>query len=52
MLLGRGGYISYAAVGIAADRGIITGEKELTLQTPQSFFARVQIDAHFKNEAL
>ena len=32
--------------------GIITGEKELTLQTPQSFFARVQIDAHFKNEAL
>lgn len=53
VILERSGYVSYANCGLPYYiGGEITDEKELTLQTPQSFFARFRIDVRVKNEAL
>lgn len=53
IILERSGYVSYANCGLPYYiGGEITDEKQLTLQTPQSFFARFRIDVRVKNEAL
>lgn len=53
IILERGGYISYANCGLPYYiGGEITEKNALTLQTPQSFFARFRIDVRVKNEAV
>ncbi len=49
----RSGYISYANCGLPYYVGdVITDEEELTLQTPESFFARFRITAKTRHEVL
>ena len=49
----RSGYISYANCGLPYYIGeVITDPKELTLQTPESFYRRFRIDARVHHEVL
>ncbi|MBQ7492553.1 MAG: FAD-dependent oxidoreductase [Clostridia bacterium] len=49
----RSGYISYANCGLPYYiGGVITDPEELTLQTPESFFARFRIRAMVRHEVL
>ncbi|MEG0824187.1 MAG: FAD-dependent oxidoreductase [Oscillospiraceae bacterium] len=53
VLLERGDYISYANCGLPYYiGGEITDKRDLTLQTPKSFFNRFRIDVRVGNEAL
>ncbi|MEG1396680.1 MAG: FAD-dependent oxidoreductase, partial [Oscillospiraceae bacterium] len=53
VLLERGDYISYANCGLPYYiGGEITDKRDLTLQTPKSFFSRFRIDVRVGNEAL
>lgn len=53
IILERGGYISYANCGLPYYiGGEITEKSALTLQTPESFRARFNIDVRVKNEAV
>lgn len=53
VILERSGYVSYANCGLPYYiGGEITDKRELTLQTPKSFFARFRIDVRVKNEVL
>ncbi|MDR1762475.1 MAG: FAD-dependent oxidoreductase [Dysgonamonadaceae bacterium] len=53
VMLERGGFISYANCGLPYYiGGEITDKEELTLQTPESFKARFNIDVRINNEAL
>ena len=47
----RSGYVSYANCGLPYYiGGVITDSEELTLQTPESFFARFRIDVRVHHE--
>ena len=47
----RSGYISYANCGLPYYiGGVIEDRSELTLQTPESFFARFRVDARVRHE--
>lgn len=47
----RTGFVSYANCGLPYYiGGVITGAEELTLQTPESFWARFRIDVRVKHE--
>ena len=47
----RSGHVSYANCGLPYYiGGVITDEKELTLQTPESFYHRFRIDVRVKHE--
>ena len=47
----RSGYISYANCGLPYYiGGVITDKEELTLQTPESFFARFRVDMRVHHE--
>ena len=47
----RSGYVSYASCGLPYYIGeVITDPEELTLQTPESFFARFRIRMHVHHE--
>ena len=47
----RSGYISYANCGLPYYIGdVITDPEELTLQTPESFFARFRVDMRVRHE--
>ena len=49
----RSGYISYANCGLPYYLGeIITDKKELTLQTPESFYNRFRIEAKVNHEVI
>lgn len=49
----RSGYISYANCGLPYYIGdVITNPEELTLQTPESFWDRFQVDMRAKHEVL
>ena len=49
----RSGYISYANCGLPYYVGdVIEDPEELTLQTPESFFARFRIDARVHHEVI
>ena len=49
----RSGYVSYANCGLPYYiGGIITDKEELTLQTPESFKARFDIDVKIKHEVM
>lgn len=51
IMLERSGYVSYANCGLPYYvGGEITDKRELTLQTPKSFYARFRIDVRVKNE--
>ncbi len=52
-MLERGPYISYANCGLPYYvGGEIEEEADLTLQSPQSFYARFRIDVRVRHEAL
>ena len=47
----RSGYISYANCGLPYYIGeVITDREELTLQTPESFYARFRVDVKVRHE--
>lgn len=47
----RTGYVSYANCGLPYYIGdVITDEEELTLQTPESFYARFRVNMHVRHE--
>ena len=49
----RGGYVSYANCGLPYYiGGVITDRKKLTLQTPQSFFSRFNVDVRVHSEVI
>ncbi len=49
----RGGYVSYANCGLPYYiGGVITDRKKLTLQTPQSFFSRFNVDVRVHSEVV
>lgn len=53
IMLERSGYVSYANCGLPYYiGGEITDKRQLTLQTPKSFFARFRIDVRVKNEVM
>lgn len=53
IVLERGGYVSFANCGLPYYiGGVITNQNNLTLQTPESFRARFNIDVRVNNEAL
>lgn len=53
IILERGEYISYANCGLPYYIGdVITDKEDLTLQTPQSFLRRFNIDVRVLNEAV
>lgn len=53
IVLERGGYVSFANCGLPYYiGGVITNQNNLTLQTPESFRARLNIDVRVNNEAL
>ena len=53
VMLERTGYVSYANCGLPYYvGGTIAGEDDLTLQTPQSFYARYRVDARVGHEAI
>ena len=53
VMLERTGYVSYANCGLPYYiGGEIEDEEELTLQTPQSFWARYRVDVRVHSEAL
>ena len=53
IILERSGYISYANCGLPYYiGGVIKERASLTLQTPESFKRRFNIDVRVKNEAL
>ena len=53
IIIEKSGYISYANCGLPYYiGGAIKDKRQLTLQTPQSFFKRFRIDARVNNEAL
>lgn len=53
ILLERGGYISFANCGLPYYiGGVIRNQRSLTLQTPESFRARFNIDVRINSEAI
>ena len=53
VMLERTGYVSYANCGLPYYvGGAIADEGDLTLQTPQSFYARYRVDARVGHEAI
>ncbi len=53
VVLERGGYVSYANCGLPYYiGGAITDRKKLTLQTPQSFKNRFNVDVRIRSEAV
>lgn len=53
VLLERGAFISFANCGLPYYvGGVITDEEDLTLQTPESFHARFNVDVRVLNEAV
>jgi NADPH-dependent 2,4-dienoyl-CoA reductase/sulfur reductase-like enzyme len=53
VMLERTGYVSYANCGLPYYvGGVITEERKLTLQTPQSFSSRFNVDARVNSEAV
>ncbi len=53
IVLERGEYVSFANCGLPYYIGeVITDKRNLTLQTPESFKARFNIDVRIKNEAI
>lgn len=53
VILERGEYVSFANCGLPYYiGGVITDRRNLTLQTPESFWARFHIDVRVKNEAV
>ncbi len=53
IVLERGGYVSYANCGLPYYiGGVIQERSKLTLQTPQSFKRRFNVDVRVKNEAI
>ena len=53
VVLERGGYVSYANCGLPYYiGGTITDRKKLTLQTPQSFKNRFNVDVRIRSEAV
>ncbi len=53
VILERTGYVSYANCGLPYYVGdVITDERKLTLQTPESFASRFNIDVRVENEAV
>ena len=53
IIIERSGFISYANCGLPYYiGGVITDKKDLTLQTPQSFWRRFRIEARVRSEAL
>ena len=53
IIIERSGFISYANCGLPYYiGGVITDKKDLTLQTPQSFWQRFRIEARVRSEAL
>ena len=53
VMLERTGYVSYANCGLPYYvGGEIEDAEELTLQTPQSFFARYRVDVRVRSEAI
>ena len=53
VMLERTGYVSYANCGLPYYvGGAIADEEDLTLQTPQSFYARYRVDARVGHEAI
>lgn len=51
VLFERSGYISYANCGLPYYiGGVITDEEELTLQTPESFYARFRVNTQVHHE--
>ena len=53
IIIERSGFISYANCGLPSYiGGVITDKKDLTLQTPQSFWQRFRIEARVRSEAL
>lgn len=53
IMLERGGYVSFANCGLPYYIGsVITNKNNLTLQTPESFRARFNIDVRVNSEAL
>ena len=53
VMLERTGYVSYANCGLPYYvGGTIADEEDLTLQTPQAFYARYRVDARVGHEAI
>lgn len=53
IVLERGAFVSFANCGLPYYIGdVITDQRQLTLQTPQSFHARFRIDVRVRNEAV
>lgn len=53
IILERGEYVSFANCGLPYYiGGVITDKNDLTLQTPESFWARFNIDVRVNNEAV
>ena len=53
VMLERSGYVSYANCGLPYYvGGVITDQRKLTLQTPESFHDRFRIDARVRQEAV
>ena len=53
VILERGGYVSFANCGLPYYiGGVITDQKNLTLQTPESFRSRFNIDVRVNSEAV
>ena len=53
VMLERTGYVSYANCGLPYYvGGAIADEEDLTLQTPQAFYARYRVDARVGHEAI
>ena len=53
IILERGGYVSFASCGLPYYiGGVITDKTSLTIQTPESFRARFNIDVRVLNEAV
>ena len=51
VMIERSGYVSYANCGLPYYvGGVIKGQEELTLQTPESFWDRFRIDARVRQE--
>ena len=51
MVFERSGYVSYANCGLPYYIGdVITDPEELTLQTPESFFARFRVNMKVRHE--
>lgn len=53
VVLERGGYVSYANCGLPYYiGGVITERRKLTLQTPESFKRRFNVDVRVRSEAV